>query len=280
MRRSFWMRSLWVGLILISISACNRLNKDEVVAQVNREVLTMEKLRAMVPVLDQLDSLQRTHYVESWIQETLLKQEAEKHLLERDPQFKQQMDTYYRRLLADKMMQKFMRQSIQISDQEIRDYYARNQDNFRRAEDEIFALHVLLPSRDEARELRRVLLANDLDKKAEFLRKYQNETGLFKLSDLIPDLRNRLSRNREPGVYGPYWSDFGYHVMNVTQWYAKDDLRPLEEVWDEIAGRLSIDRQMDYRLAITDSLRAQANVSFHPALLNQSQSQSQSQSSP
>lgn len=266
MRESFWLRSLLIGLILLSVSSCNRVNKDDVVAQVNREFLTLEKLHAMVPDFDQLDSLQKAHFVESWIQETLLKQEAEKYLLERDPQFKQQMDTYYRRLLADKMMQKFMRESIQVSDQEIREYYEKYKDNFRRAEDEIFALHVLLPSRDEARELRKVLLANDLDKKAEFLRKYQNETGLFKLSDLIPDLRNRLSRNREPGVYGPYWSDFGYHVMNVTQWYAKDDLRPLEEVWDEIAGRLSIDRQLDYRQAITDSLRAQANVSFHPSL--------------
>lgn len=269
MRESFWSRALLAVLAVGLVSTCNRVNRDNVVAQVNNEFLTLEKLRAIAPELDQLDSLQKAHFVEIWIQETLLKQEAEKYLLEREPRFKQQLETYYRRLLADKMMQKAMRQSVQVSDQEIRDYYNNNKDNFRRAEDEIFALHVLLASRDEARELRRVLLDNDLDKKAEFLRKYQNETGLFKLSDLIPDLRNRLLRNREPGVYGPYWSDFGYHVLNVTQWYAKDDLRPLEEVWDEIAGRLSIDRQMDIRLAITDSLRAQANVSFHPSLFTQ-----------
>lgn len=257
------------ALLAFLVLGCNRVDNDDVVAQVNSDFLTIDALHALVPGLSQLDSLQKAQYVENWIQETLLKQEAEKVLLDRDPSFNPQIETYRRRLLADKMMQKYMSESAEVSEQEIRTYYNTHQESFRRNEDEIFALHVLLPSLDEARELRKILRDNDLEKKAEILRKYQNETGLFKLSDLIPDIRNRLERSREADVYGPISSDYGYHIVNVTQWYSKDSLRPLEEVWDEIAGRLSIDKQMSVRLAKIDALRAHANVSFHPSLITQ-----------
>jgi foldase protein PrsA len=192
-------------------------------------------------------------------------------LLDQDPTFKEQVETYRRRLLADKIMQKYLAQQATVSDQEVKDYYNQNKDSFVRDEDEIFALHVLLPTQDEARELRNVLRDNDLDKKAEFLRKYQNETGLFKLSDLIPEIRNRLARTRDTGVIGPIRSDFGYHILNVTQWYDKDSVRPLEEVWDEIAGRLAIDKQNEIREAKIDSLRHHANVNLHIGLLNSTQ---------
>lgn len=255
--------------LILMLWGCGQVNNDNVVAQVNGDILTLEVLNTLAPDFAKMDSLQKSHYVENWIQETLLRQEAEKILLDRDPVFIQQIETYRRRLLADKMMQKFMGESAEVSEQDIRDYYDAHEESFKRNEDEVFALHVLLPSLDEARELRKILRDNDLEKKAEVLRKYQNETGLFKLSDLIPDIRNRLSQYREVGVYGPISSDFGYHIMNVTQWYSKDSVRPLEEVWDEIAGRLSIDKQMEIRLSRIDALREQANVSFHPSIFTQ-----------
>jgi len=256
-------------LVMVLFLGCNRIDNNQIVAQVNNDMLTIDVLHALVPDFSQLDSLQKAQYVENWIQETLLKQAAEKILLDRDPLFNQQVETYRRRLLADKMMQKYMNESAVVSEQEIRNYYDAHQESFKRNEDEVFALHVLLPTLDEARELRKILRDNDLDKKAVVLRKYQNETGLFKLGDLIPEIRNRLAQSREVDVFGPINTDYGYHIMNVTQWYSKDSMRPLEEVWDEIAGRLSIDKQMDVRLARIDALRAQANVSFHPSLFTQ-----------
>jgi len=269
--RPLILRFLVVLLGLALLVGCGRHNSDDVVAEVNDAALTRSDLESLVDNFDQLDSLQKTQLVESWIQETLLAQEAKKTLLDQDPTFLEQVATYHRRLLADKIMQKYLRQSAEISDQEVRNYYTKHKRSFVRDEDEVFALQVLLPTRDEARELRKVLRDNDLDKKAEFLRKYQNETGLIKLSDLIPEIRNRLARSRTTGIIGPLKSDFGYHVMNVTQWYDKNSVRPLEEVWDEIAGRLAIDKQKSIRQTKIDSLRRHANVNFHPAVLNSKQ---------
>ncbi|HCW76097.1 MAG TPA: hypothetical protein DHU63_06110, partial [Candidatus Marinimicrobia bacterium] len=140
---------------MVLFLGCNRIDNNQIVAQVNNDILTIDVLYALVPDFSQLDSLQKAQYVENWIQETLLKQAAEKILLDRDPLFNQQVETYRRRLLADKMMQKYMNESAVVSEQEIRNYYDAHQESFKRNEDEVFALHVLLPTLDEARELRK-----------------------------------------------------------------------------------------------------------------------------
>ncbi len=214
----------------------------------------------MIPDYQLLDSLQRSTLVNNWIRETLLAQEAEHNLIHRDPAFQKRIDTYRRRLLADKELETVLKDSARISRQEIETYYQENLASFKRVEDEFYGFHAVVPSYDLARKLIRAISKNDLDKRQELLGFHPQETGLFKMDNLMPELKNYLARRNEPGVYGPIRTDLGYHVIEVRSWYDQGTVLSLEEVWDEIAARLSINKQRILEDALLDSLRREATI--------------------
>lgn len=261
------IQTLLIISLLAGLVSCGNGNKDRLVAEVNHEQLTLDELVLMYPGFMGLDSLQKSLLVESWIRETLLAQEAEKNLIHRDPVFNYRVDTYRRRLLADKQLDAFLKDKGRVSRGDVEAYYQKNLSSFRRQSNEFFGFHVLMPTRDGARELERAILRGDLEKKQALVAMRPKETGLFKVETLLPEVKEYLLKKKRPGIFGPIKSDLGYHLVEVKTWYARGSVKSLDEVWEEIAARLSVNRQRHVEALLVDSLRKSGSILLNKEIL-------------
>jgi len=258
--------ALIVGLVALLL-ACSQDSDDNLVAKVNHERLSLDELVLMFPGFMDLDSLQKSLLVENWIRETLLAQEAKKNLIHRDPMFNYRVDTYRRRLLADKQLDVVLKDRGNVNREEIEDYYQKNLSSFRRQSNEFFGFHVLLPSQEDARDLERAIENGDLEKKQALVAMHPKETGLFKVENLFPEVKEYLLKKKRPGIFGPIKTALGYHLVEVKTWHDRGSLKSLDEVWEEIAARLSINRQRHIEAQVVDSLRKGSSILFNKDIL-------------
>jgi hypothetical protein len=247
-------------LLLFSLHACVSDKGEALVAEVNHESLYLEELKLMYPDFVQLDSLQKSLLVENWIRETLLAQEAEKNLIHKDPMFNYRVDTYRRRILADKQLDVVLKDRGSVTRSEVETYYNENISSFKRQSNEFFGFHVLMSSRDSARDLERAIEKNDLEKKQALIASRPKETGLFQVENLIPEVKEYLLKRKKEGIFGPIKSDLGYHLVEVRTWYDRGSLKSLDEVWEEIAARLSVSRHRHIESVLLDSLRKKGSI--------------------
>lgn len=260
--------SFLIGLLVITaFFSCTNEKDENLIAEVNHESLSLDDLVLMFPGFMGLDSLQKSLLVENWIRETMLAQEAEKQLIHRDPMFNYRVETYRRRLLADKQLDVVLKDRGSVSRNEINNYYQSNLASFKRQSNEFFGFHVLLPSRDEARELEKAIEKDDLEKKQSLVALHPKETGLFKVENLLPEVKEYLLKKKRPGIFGPIKSDLGYHLVEVKTWHDRGSLKSLDEVWEEIAARLSINRQRHIETQLVDSLRKASSILFNKDIL-------------
>ncbi len=256
-----------VASLLLGGLSCSESPDDNLIAEVNHERLSLDGLVLMFPGFMALDSLQKSLLVENWIRETLLAQEAEKNLIHRDPMFNYRVETYRRRLLADKQLDVTLKNQGGVNRNEIEVYYQSNLESFKRQSNEFFGFHVLLASRDDARDLERAIENGDLEKKQSLVAMQPKETGLFKVENLVPEVKEYLLKKKRPGIFGPIQTDLGYHLVEVKTWYDRGSLKSLDEVWEEIAARLSINRQRYIETQLVDSLRKSGSILFNKSVL-------------
>ena len=251
---------LLISLLITQLISCSSDEEQNIIAKVNHEQLSLAEMALMFPQFTALDSLQKSLLVENWIRETLLAQEAEKNLIHRDPVFNYRVDTYRRRLLADKQLDVLLKNKGNINRAEIEAYYQKNLASFSRQSNEFFGFHVLLPTKDEARDLEKAIENGDLEKKQSLVAMHPKETGLFKVENLIPEVKEYLLKKKREGIFGPVKSDLGWHLVEVKTWYDRGSVKSLDEVWEEIAARLSINQQRHIETQLVDSLRKSSSI--------------------
>ncbi len=256
-----------VAGLMAGFLSCASDRDDKLIAEVNHERLSLDELVLMFPGFMSLDSLQKSLLVENWIRETLLAQEAEKNLIHRDPMFNYRVETYRRRLLADKQLDVILKDQGNVGREEIEEYYQNNLVSFKRQSNEFFGFHVLLPSRDDARDLERAIENGDLEKKQALVAMQPKETGLFKVESLFPEVKEYLLKKKRPGIFGPIKTDLGYHLVEVKTWHDRGSIKSLDEVWEEIAARLSINQQRHIETQLVDSLRKAGSILFNKDIL-------------
>ena len=254
-------------VLLVGLSSCSKRDDKNLIAEVNSERLSLDELVLMFPGFMSLDSLQKSLLVENWIRETLLAQEAEKNLIHRDPVFNHRVETYRRRLLADKQLDAALKDRGDVAGDEIEAYYQKHLASFQRQSNEFFGFHVILPTRDDARELERAIESGDLEKKQALVAMHPKETGLFKVESLVPEVKEYLLKKKKEGIYGPIESDLGYHLVEVRTWYNRGSVKSLDEVWEEIAARLSINQQREIETQLVDSLRKAGSILLNNTVL-------------
>jgi len=260
-------------VLLLGLLSCSRQDENNLIAEVNSERLSLDELVLMFPGFMSLDSLQKSLLVENWIRETLLAQEAEKNLIHRDPMFNHRVETYRRRLLADKQMDSILKDQGDVSGEDIEAYYQQNLSSFQRQSNEFFGFHVILPTRDDARALERAIEKGDLEQKQALVAMHPKETGLFKVETLVPEVKEYLLKRKREGIFGPIESDLGYHLVEVRTWYERGSVKSLDEVWEEIAARLSINKQREIETALVDSLRKTSSILLNKKTLYANQNQ-------
>jgi hypothetical protein len=125
---------LCLFVCLFVFVSCGRRKKD-VIARVHDHVLTVEDLREKIPVFDDsADSiLIRQQYIDSWILEKILLDEAEKFLSSKEKNFEQEIEEYQQMLTIHAYENKLVNELLDknVSDREIAGYYEAHKNNFK-----------------------------------------------------------------------------------------------------------------------------------------------------
>jgi parvulin-like peptidyl-prolyl isomerase len=270
---------VWL-IILLSFNCGKNKNKidEKVIVTVGKGSLTLEQLNSEIPVSVQskVSKEQLNKFLQQWIEIELIYQDALRLGMDKERDFETELEKSKRESLVRKYFEKYLSGDAQISDEEMQVYYEENKDNFVLAQDEIKALHILVPSYNEAIAARsRITRGEDFETVAREVVHDSTERDRIRLDyftaeDVIPEIARNLFNNwtRSGNLTEPIKSDFGYHILKILDIRRKGNLRAFDEVKDQIAARLNlIKRNEIYRDRIIE-LRNATNINSNLDLLN------------
>jgi peptidyl-prolyl cis-trans isomerase C len=229
------------GFVLIN---CEKGKKGKVVTKVNNRVLTEKEIPPESEGKVTLD--QKREYVRRWIRNELLYQEAKKKGIDRQEDIKWKIEQITKDFVVTNFLEKELADSILISPEEIQEYYEGNKEKFVREEDEVRASQIIVKTRDEAEMLRTKLvfradfarLAREvsLDPETKFR---GGDLGYFTKSMILPEIAEVVFKLEVGHLSKPIETEWGFHVIKVTDRKKKGSIRELWEVENLIANVLS-----------------------------------------
>ena len=263
------MKSLCLCLALIA-GCGSAKERDSVVARVGDEILTTMELRNQFPygssVQDGGERILR--FVENWVQQELLYQEAVERGLDREARLQELLDQARRDVLVAALLDRdFQDREVEVTDEDISSYYYGHQDKYERAEEEIWAEHILLRERRDANALRQSLLQGDsfsdaaaqhsLDLKSS---QVGGDLGYFSAA-ADPVLWEACQNLALETISKPVETEHGYHIIRVLSRKEAGTVKELESVRSQIVEALVMD---DYRKRLEElTLRLKSQSSWH-----------------
>ncbi|MBN2407255.1 MAG: peptidylprolyl isomerase [Elusimicrobia bacterium] len=244
------MRIITVFILsLIMVSGCTR--KEDIVAYVGGKKITIKDFERRVKELPSyylgFISTQggKRQYISGMIKEEVLLQKARDFGLEKRPEIARRLEDARREVLLASVIGYIHEEKIKVSDQEIRDYYEENEDQYANPE-QIKISHILLSDEKSAKEV-----YAQLKKGASFedmAREYSIDTvtainggdlGYFGRGDMSqPEFENEVFKLERVGSISEIIkSPFGYHIAKLTG-RRRGNTKTFEEAKEEIKQKL------------------------------------------
>jgi hypothetical protein len=253
-------------LLLITLFSCssNEGLEEEVFARVGDEVLIKKN------IIDKtgggmVSSNSVLHFTNKWVKKTLLYEAALNANLDKDKLLIEKKEDFYKDLLISSFLELEAKKQINISKKEVSDYYRTHKKSFTRNEDEIRLKHFVLPTKNEAVKLKKLLKSN---KKGalleEYIYKYKPETKTVKKNLIVDNLIGFVFNHLVGDVVGPKKMGSSYHVFELLRKNKKGTIRGLEVVYDEIQHRLSKKKEAVFLTFVLDSLYLNADIYISP----------------
>ena len=251
------MRRPPLGWCLAFALSCAPNEEDPIVARVGGEVLTVEELQSQFPSgSGPLEAEARLRFVQSWVQQELLYQEALERRLDRNARVQEHIEQARRDLLVAALLDReFEDREVKITDEAVSSYYFGHQEDFKRAGEEIRAEHILLASRRDANALRQNLLQGDsfadaarehsLDLRSA---KAGGDLGFFSAA-ADPVLWEACQSLPAEKISTPVETERGYHIIRLLAREEAGTVRELESVRPQIVEALVLE---DYRRRLED----------------------------
>ena len=248
---------------------------EDIIAKVNGAKLTTEDLRAEIPP-DYYDSVsldQKRDFVEQWINSEVLYQEALRRGLQRRPETKKRIRSSEKNILISELIQLELNARTRVSPEEARDYYESHAEDFTRQQDEMRARQILVPTLEEANAIRR-----QIEEGADFSRLARERSddpssidggdlGYFTREDLLSEISKPVFAAAPGTLLKPIKTEFGYHILLVTDVQKAGSALPFDLVQDEIIGRLSREKeQQELELYLQELRQASSIVHDETAL--------------
>jgi peptidyl-prolyl cis-trans isomerase C len=240
--------------------------QDSVIAKVNGKTITEGDMKlAEAEIGNDLGSLpeatKRRVLVEFLIENQLFADAAEGQKLGAGAGFEERLQYWRRRALRDAYFDKTVADSI--NDMDARKFYD-SQVGAMKPEEEVSARHILVESKDQARDLfEKIAHGSDFAQLAKEHSKdpgskdQGGELGYFKRGQMVPQFEEAAFRLNKGEVGEPFETQFGWHVVRVDD--KRQRTAPTFEAVKERV-RAAMIHQKAQRLA-TD-LRSKAQIEY------------------
>ncbi len=196
--------------------------------------LAAEDVAASLP--KQMDEAARQKAILDYtIDVTLVKQKAADDKLDQTPEFTKKLGYLHDKLLMEAFLAKATKEGVtEAAEKQVYDEAAKAQ----KPEEEVHALHILVPTEEEAKKVEaRLKAGEDFGKLADELSKDPGskggDLGWFTKERMVPEFAD-VAFKLEPGkVSDPVKTQFGWHVIKVLD-KRKKPFPPFEQVKDQV----------------------------------------------
>jgi peptidyl-prolyl cis-trans isomerase C len=265
---TFFLLSL--GLIFFVNCKSSKLeNKGKPLVEVNGQALTEEAINAELSLAfeDSIPRRAKLDYLNRWIENELLYQEAKKRGLDKNPEVKIRIKQAVKDVLVLSLLKDQSAKQIQISDEEAKKFYEQNKDFFKRDQDEIRASHILFSTQAQAENAYdRIkngedfkLLAQELSLDSQ-TRNSGGDIGYFNLSSVPPVIANAASKLQVGQISPPFKTEMGYHILKVTDRKPKGSLREFAEIKDRLIAQMRERKKSEAVARLLEELRSKAKI--------------------
>lgn len=228
------------------------------VARVEEAALTTSDLENLLPAELGVGQgpAEKAQFVEQWVEQQLLYQEALDRKLDQSPRTQQLLEQARRDLLVAALLNaEFEGQDTQVSEASIQQYYAENREPFRRTRPEIRALHILLATEADATAKRQALRNGTSFEELARLHSLDQETkvrggdlGYFSADD-NPALWEACRGLPFKTLSGPIQTQYGYHLIQVLDLQEAGTIKELDQVRPQIVDTLV---RQDYKQRLAE----------------------------
>lgn len=253
-------------LFLLLAHGCQKKPvKTDIMAQVGNSILTRQALDRQIQ-RDGIDAKQEYQYVERWVNREVLYREAERLGLDKTDELDLELELVRKEFLINKLLERTFQEKALVDEQMMRSYYNKHQDLYRVRETQVHMFHILTAHRESANLARQALLAGQsFDEVAKrystgIFKNAGGDMGFVKEDDLIPELRRSAFRIGLEQISPVIRSEYGYHLIKITEKWSKEDIRPYDAVKTEINAKLRASRERQIYYDLVYHLQNQTHV--------------------
>ncbi len=178
---------------------------------------------------------------------------------------KQIIDYLTREIVAQQLINKEVMPNIQITEQELRQFYDNNQDNFS-TPDQVRVLNLLTKTREQAEQIL-VLAKQQGSDFAELARKYSTgsaakqggDLGFFARGKMVKSFEDEAFSLKQGEISSIVQTEFGFHIIKLVD-RKKGGVTPFVEVKDRLEQWMRSQGGGEAVKKWIDELRAQATI--------------------
>lgn len=163
-------------------------------------------------------------------------------------------DLYRVSIVIDELIQQKVLDGIDITRDDVAEFFEQNKEEFTPSDDEVRASHVLISTEQREEEEARAIAEEVVEKVqdgedfAQLVSEYsedpsaeQNEgdLGFFTEDEMVPEFSEAVFSLNETGeISEPIKTDFGFHVIKLTDMRKEGDEPELDDVYDQVEENL------------------------------------------
>lgn len=256
--------------------------KSRKLAQVDNKELFYDEVKAVMPAKmspqDSADFVER--YVNSWIRKQLLYQKAEQEAKIDETELQQRLEEYRFALLTHEFEKQYIAQRISdtVSEQEVKDFYEKNKQEFELKQNIVKAVFIKLIKTEasQVENIKKMMLSEKAEDKDELLRFCTEKAVSYYLQDSVwidfdeltqftpfESIPNKISFLKNNKISQINEREYIY-ILAIKDYKISEQIAPLEFVKDRIRNMILNQRKALLIKQLEDNLykEAQKNKRF------------------
>jgi peptidyl-prolyl cis-trans isomerase C len=242
-----------------------RGRRDEIV-RVGAASLSAQDIDNLIPQEEGIPPTleERKQFVKRWVDTEILYQEAMRRGLKNDPHVQARLQALEQEFLADYLVFTELKNRTTVTEDEIEAYFAVHEREYM---NEYRVSQILVNTPEEAAQVQELLKKRDFAWVAnrfsvDPVTKRGGDLGYLTKGNMLPELEGVIFDMKPGDISGVIKSDFGYHIFKLVDVREALVAVGLDDVREQIANALMIEKRKKTYAAFIDSLRASAAVAY------------------
>jgi hypothetical protein len=238
----------------------------DAIVTVDGKALTVSQLELLLPAGEKtpFSASEKAAWVSQWVEVELLYGEAVRRGLHNDPRIKARLESLEREFLADHLTFIELRERIEVSEEEIKEYFEDHRDQYIY---EYRVSHIMVNSFEEAGQVQEMLKKNSFTWVAnrhsvDPVARRGGDLGYLTKGNMIPAFETVVFDMMPGEVSGIVRSEFGYHIIQLVGMREAQVKVELDDVRERIMNQLVIRRRNAAYRELIDRLSERAEVEY------------------